>query len=49
MPWTYSESTGALTNPTGVVAGTGYSGCGAGYNNPAAQGTDNVGPIPQGT
>jgi len=48
MSWSYSESTGALTDPTGAVIGTGYSGCGPGYNNPADQGTDNVGPIPQG-
>jgi hypothetical protein len=49
MPWTYSQTTGELTDPTGADAGTGYSGGGVGYNNPADQGDENVGPIPQGT
>jgi hypothetical protein len=48
VAWTYSQATGTLIDPTGAVIGTGYSGCGPGYNNPADQGTDNVGPIPQG-
>ncbi len=48
MPWTYSQSTGALTQ-NGAPQGTGYSGTGAGRNNAGMQGTANVGPIPQGT
>jgi Tlde1 domain len=51
MPWTYSQSTGQLRHD-GVLVGTGYSGAGtaaaSGRNNPAMQGTANVGPIPQG-
>jgi RHS repeat-associated protein len=48
----YSQSarTFRCTNPDGTVynSGTGYSGNGRGLNNPAEQGTSNVGPIPQG-
>jgi hypothetical protein len=46
-PWVYSQSTGQLTR-SGQTYGRGYSGNGAGRNNPAQQGTRNVGPIPQG-
>lgn len=45
--WTYSQATGELTHD-GVFEGTGYSGTGAGRNNPIMQGVPNVGPIPQG-
>ena len=47
MSWTYSQSTGQLTR-NGAAVATGYSGTGPGRNNPSAQGTRNVGPIPQG-
>ena len=51
--WEYSQSTGQLTyinNQTGAttIVGTGYSGNGAGLNNPNMQDAPNVGPIPQG-
>jgi hypothetical protein len=47
MTWTYSQSTGDLSRD-GSIAGKGYSGTGAGRNNPAMQGVGDVGPIPQG-
>ena len=51
MPWEYSESTGQLKH-NGIYMGTGYSGAGyaaaAGRNNPAMQGVEDHGPIPQG-
>jgi Protein of unknown function (DUF2778) len=37
-----------MPDGTKATAGTGYSGQGAGLNNPAAQDKPNVGPIPQG-
>jgi hypothetical protein len=46
--WTYSQSTGELTNPSGIILGVGYSGQGEGLNNPAKQDVPDVGPIPQG-
>lgn len=46
--WTYKQSTGSLINNSGAVVGTGYSGNGAGLNNPASQAAVSVGPIPQG-
>jgi len=51
--WQYSQSTGQLiyvNNQTGATTtiGTGYSGNGAGLNNPNMQNAPNVGPIPQG-
>jgi hypothetical protein len=48
MTWTYSQSTGELKHD-GVHVATGYSGIGAGRNNPAMQSAANLGPIPQGT
>lgn len=48
MPWTYKQSSGGLTDPNGVVIGIGYSGHGAGVNNPEMQDQPDVGPIPQG-
>jgi hypothetical protein len=48
MTWTYSQTTGDLTLNNAAV-GKGYSGTGAGRDNPAMQGVRNVGPIPQGT
>lgn len=48
MPWTYSQRTGELRH-NGALVATGYSGTGAGLNNPAMQGVQDVGPLPQGT
>jgi hypothetical protein len=48
MAWTYSQSSGNLTDPDGVLAGQGYSGNGADLDNPAGQGDVGHGPIPQG-
>ena len=48
MTWTYSQSTGAVTDAAGKLLGTGYSGRDDGYNNPAFQSTENIGPCPQG-
>jgi len=45
--WIYTQSTGKLSR-SGVVVATGYSGIGAGKNNPAMQNVPDVGPIPQG-
>jgi hypothetical protein len=47
MAWTYSQSSGKLTRDGKLIA-IGYSGAGAGRNNPAEQAVRNVGPIPQG-
>jgi hypothetical protein len=46
--WTYSQSTGNLTDRFGSVLGQGYSGNGSDLNNPAAEGVIGHGPIPQG-
>jgi hypothetical protein len=48
MPWSYSQSTGNMSLD-GAFVGTGYSGNGAGLNNPALQNDPDVGPIPQGS
>jgi type VI secretion system (T6SS) effector TldE1-like protein len=45
--WTYSQTTGELQQDGEHVA-TGYSGTGAGKNNPVMQNVPNVGPIPRG-
>jgi hypothetical protein len=45
--WTYKQATGELSHD-GVLVGTGYSGFGAGKNNPADQAIPDVGPIPTG-
>jgi hypothetical protein len=45
--WTYSQATGELQQDGEHVA-TGYSGTGAGKNNPVMQNVPNVGPIPRG-
>jgi hypothetical protein len=44
----YSQTTGQLTGDDGAVLGTGYSGNGAGLNNPAMQDVIDRGPLPQG-
>jgi hypothetical protein len=49
MPWTYSQGTGKLFDPTGAHVATGYSGKGIGKNNCDMQHVKNVGPIPRGT
>ena len=51
--WTYQQSTGQLTDPNGVLQGTGYSGGDEGkepdaIDNPKYQDVQMVGPIPQG-
>ncbi|MDR8732084.1 hypothetical protein FEQ05_01558 [Burkholderia pseudomultivorans] len=46
MPWQYSQSIGQLTHGTGAVVGRGYSGRGAGQNNPQMQNPVGMGPIP---
>jgi hypothetical protein len=45
--WTYAQKSGELQQD-GKPAATGYSGAGAGKNNPAMQNLHDVGPIPQG-
>lgn len=45
--WTYHQESGRLLHDGAMVA-TGYSGAGAGKNNPAMQSAHNVGPIPIG-
>lgn len=50
MSWKYSQTSGILEEPDGVtVAGVGYSGKGAGLNNPDYQNIPDVGPLPQGS
>jgi hypothetical protein len=46
--WTYSQSTGNLNAPDMSLVGQGYSGRGAGLNNPLLQNHPGLGPIPQG-
>lgn len=48
MPWTYHQKTGHLRAPNGSLAGSGYSGHGAGLNNPEMQDDRGIGPIPVG-
>lgn len=45
--WIYLQDTGELIR-NGQVAGTGYSGFGAGKNNPALSNVPDIGPIPCG-
>jgi hypothetical protein len=47
MPWQYHQKTGQLFYD-GQLVDTGYSGRGAGKNNPQLEATANVGPIPSG-
>ncbi|MBS9432722.1 tlde1 domain-containing protein [Photorhabdus hainanensis] len=47
MTWQYSQSTGVLTHNGSFIA-KGYSGHGAGLNNPSMQDAYLTGPIPQG-
>lgn len=48
MPWSYSQSSGALSHDD-VFVGTGYSGKGEGLDNPDLQNVPDVRPIPEGT
>lgn len=45
--WRYVQATGELLLD-GEHAGAGYSGFGAGRNNPSAQTLSNIGPLPEG-
>jgi hypothetical protein len=45
--WTFAQSTGRLSH-NAIPVTTGYAGHGPGKDNPQAQATPNVGPIPQG-
>jgi hypothetical protein len=47
LAWTYAQKTGELQQDGKPVA-TGYSGAGAGKNNPEMEKVHNLGPIPQG-
>jgi Protein of unknown function (DUF2778) len=47
MPWSYSQRTGQLARNE-IVVGDGYSGAGAGKNNPLMQQLTDTGPIPRG-
>lgn len=46
--WTYSQGTGLLSNPEGIVVGRGYAGRGEGKNNPSMEGVKDRGPLPRG-
>ena len=46
--WSYQQSTGKMLDSSGGLFATGYSGHGAGVNNPALQTARDIGPIPQG-
>ena len=46
--YSYSQSTGGLTDASGSLVTVGYSGHGDGLNNPAMQNVPDVGPLPQG-
>jgi len=47
MTWKYDQSAGKMYHD-GVFVADGYSGHGAGVNNPARQNEQKVGPIPRG-
>jgi Protein of unknown function (DUF2778) len=44
----YSQTTGEMHSPLGVLLGTGYAGHGEGVNNSALQSVHDTGPLPQG-
>ena len=46
--WTYHVDSGRLFDAVDRLVGTGYSGHGAGINNPAMERDHDVGPIPRG-
>lgn len=47
--WTFQQSTGHFTDPTGRIIANGYSGHAAGVDNPEDEFVPNVGPLPTGT
>jgi hypothetical protein len=47
--WTYSQSTGQLTDSDGNIVGTGYAGAQPHVNDPSAQNLPNIGPLPRGS
>ena len=47
--WKYHSDTGQIESPTGFKLGDGYSGNGAGLNNPAMESAQGHGPIPRGS
>lgn len=46
--WTYEQSTGRMFDPSGILAGEGYSGSPEGKNNSLMQALSFIGPIPCG-
>lgn len=46
--WTYRQTTGEIGRDGAAPIGSGYSGFGAGKNNPALEYEPNIGPIPKG-
>ena len=48
MTWTYNQRTGELSDPEGVIRGTGYSGQPPHSNKPQDEGLLGLGPIPCG-
>lgn len=47
--WCYSQASGNLYDPSGVIIATGYSGNGAHKNDPASNCVKDQGPIPRGS
>lgn len=47
--WSYSQRSGLLRDPAGLIVERGYSGSEPATNRPIAEGVENVGPIPTGT
>lgn len=48
MNLNFSQTTGNMTDDDGALISKGWSGNGAGKNNPLMQAVHNVGPLPQG-
>ena len=49
MGWLFEQTTGWMISQTGARLAQGYSGAGAGKNNPAYENVEDVGVIPAGT
>lgn len=49
MAWLFEQTTGWMISQTGARLAQGYSGAGAGKNNPAYENVEDVGVIPAGT
>lgn len=47
--WSYSQRSGLLRDPAGLIVERGYSGSEPAANRPIAEGIENVGPIPTGS